>query len=212
MADFPYGPIRPGTRVAVFGRAGSGKTYFTRYAILRSANLRWVVLDTKHDPEFDDWLPEDGLLTMDKLAREWRDRAIVVIRPKPHQCSPQVLDAYLGDLHDGFERIGVSIDETYQVAFGPKAGPGLTGLVTRGRVRKQSVIMGSQRPAWVPRFVFTEANGYVIMNLTLMVDRKTVFDMTGKTRVLERVEPRHWLYYDVGADKLTAFKPVTITS
>lgn len=209
-AEFPHGPILPGHRIAVFGRAGSGKTYLTRYAILRSANMRWIVIDTKHDPEFDDWAPESGLVKMDTLARLWRERAIVVVRPNPHQMLPAILDAYLGDLHDGFERIGVSIDETYQVAFGPKAGPGLTGLVTRGRVRNQSVIMGSQRPAWVPRFVFTEANGFVVMNLTLLVDKKAVFDMTGKVRVLERVEPRHWLYYNVGDDRLTAYKPVTI--
>lgn len=212
MPDFPNGPIRPGHRIAVFGRSGSGKTYFTRYAILRSSNMRWIVLDTKHDPEFDDWSPEDGLVTMDKLARLWRERAIVVVRPRPHQCVPVILDAYLGDLHEGFERIGVSIDETYQVAFGSRAGPGLTGLITRGRVRKQSVILGSQRPSWVPRFVFTEANGYVIMNLTLLVDRKATYEMTGKDRVLSRVEPRHWLYYDIGDDKLTAYKPVTITA
>ena len=209
---FPYGPIEQGQRVAVFGRAGSGKTYLTKWAILKTQTVPWIVLDTKHDPNFDDWHPHDGLLTMDQLFRTWKERRIVVVRPTPRQSIPEILDAYLSNLHESFDNIGVAIDETYQVAFGPKAGPGLTGLVTRGRVRKQTVIMGSQRPAWVPRFVFTEANGYAIMSLTLMADRKTVYDMTGKARVLNKVEPRHWLYYDVSGDTLRPFKPVTITT
>lgn len=210
MPDFPRGGIAAGHRLAVFGRAGSGKSYLTKWAVLRSQKQRWIVLDTKHDPLFEDWHPHDGLMTMDALARAWRDSARVVVRPKPFQSTPAILDAYLSDLHDAFENFGTLIDETYQVAFGARAGAGLTGLVTRGRARKQTVIMGSQRPAWVPRFVFSEANGYVVMNLNLKQDRDRCYEMTGRRRVLERVEPRHWLYYDVNADALTPFAPVAI--
>ncbi len=205
------GKLSGGQRLALFGRAGSGKTYLSQWMLLRS-KLKWIVLDTKHDPNFDEWRPVGSLIAPSRMSRLWQDRQHIVIRPGPEQSTPQALDHYLYELHDSFENFGILIDETYQVAYGPKAGPGLTGLITRGRARKQAVICGSQRPAWVPRFVFTEANYYIIMSLNIAGDRKTVYDFTGKKRVLDRVEPRHWLHYDVASDQMTAYRPVKIVN
>ena len=202
--------IKPGTRLAVFGRSGSGKTYFEKWSMLRS-RMKWIVLDSKHDNGFDDWTPEKGLIPMSRIGRLWADKNVVVIRPSPIENKPEFLDTYLGELHDAFDGFGVCIDETYQVALGSKPGAGLTGLVTRGRARKQSVILGSQRPAWVPQFCFSEANAMVIMSLTLEADRKKVFQNTGQIAVMYPVPPRVWLYYDVASNEMTRYSAVTIT-
>lgn len=204
-------PILPGTRLAVFGRSGSGKTYLEKWQMLRT-RYHWVVLDTKSDSGFDEWLPQKGLIPMSRVSRLWKDRQIVVVRPKPHELAdPKFLDMYLGELHDAYEGFGICIDETYQVALGHRAGAGLTGVVTRGRDRRQSVIIGSQRPAWVPQFCFSEANAYCVLSLTMDVDRKKVFANTGRGEFLHPQAPRSWVYYDVAENRLTRYKPVTIT-
>ena len=164
-----------GTRLALVGRAGSGKTHLGKWFMLTSG-MRWVVLDSKHDSGFSKWRPMRGLASSRQIARAWKEEQVVVIRPEPHENAPAVLDAYLGDLHDMFDGFGTFIDETYQVAIGGRPGAGLTGLVTRGRDRRQAVIMGMQRPAWVPKFVFSEANYMAILSLSLMQDRKAMFE------------------------------------
>ena len=169
-------------------------------------------MDTKADPGFDEWKPQVGLLPLSRIARLWRERQFVVIRPRPAENSnTKLLDTYLGELHDGFDNFGVDIDETYQLQIGGKPGPGLTGLVARGRARQQAVIMGSQRPAWVPRFIFSEANFIASMSLNLEDDRDRVYEFTGKQEVLVKLPPRSWFFYDVAADRLKRYAPVLIT-
>lgn len=203
--------LRPADRLAIVGRTGSGKTYLTRWFMLRTA-YPWVVMDTKHDREFDAWRPLAGLQPMRNLERAWQGRQHVVIRPHPHELQPVVLDSYLGELHDAFEGFGTSIDEMYQIKIGTTPGPGIAGLVTRGRVRRQTVIMGSQRPAWVPQFMFTEATYIAIMALSTLPDRKRMFDIVGgHGDVFYRLHPRYWQWYDVGSDRIELFRPVTIT-
>ncbi len=201
--------IMGGQRFAVCGRAGSGKTYLEKW-LMFSSSLKWVVLDSKHDPGFDEMSPNDGLLMPTRIQRLWNDRKHIVVRPNSRENDIKVLDAYLEELHESFDNFGVCIDETYQVAMTSKAGPGLTGLVTRGRARKQAVILGSQRPAWVPRFVFSEANAIIVMALTLKQDRERIYEMTEQPIVLKAVEPRHWLFCDVAGATVAKFSPVTI--
>jgi hypothetical protein len=172
--------------------------------------MRWVIMDTKHDDNFDDWRPVSGLQTPKRLAGIWKEKQFITIRPKPAETNKDALDEYLGDLHESFENFGVLIDETYHFALGPNPGPGLTGLVTRGRSRGQAVIMGMQRPAKIPLFVLSEANAHAVLPLTMDADRKRMEELTGAREMLNRGTPRHWLYYDMDRGELTAYGPVTI--
>lgn len=211
--SFPYTGLPAGKRVAVFGRSGVGKSYLSKWIVLRARSVRWCVLDTKHDPEFDDWPAFDELPSAAQLRETWQEASQIVIRPKPIENNEATLDMWLEMLHERFNNFGIVIDETYQAAYGQRAGPGFTGLVTRGRVRGQSIVMGSQRPAWVPRFVFTEAIGFCIMSLNLLEDRERVARMVGdrwRRQVLRPLKERQWLWYDVARDRLTEMSAVTI--
>lgn len=201
--------IQAGQRFAVCGRSGSGKTYLEKWLMFRSS-LKWVVIDSKHDPGFDEMTTVDGLLTPARIVKKWDGSKVIVIRPTSRENDAKILDGYIEELHESYDNFGVCVDEVYQVALGSKAGPGLTGLVTRGRARKQAAILGSQRPAWVPRFVFSESNAVVVMALTLKQDRERIYEMTEQKIVLTPVEPRHWLFCDIASATITPFGPVTI--
>jgi hypothetical protein len=203
--------IKPGERLNLTGRSGSGKTYLGRWFMIR-APMNWVVLDSKHDPSFDKDNPIEGLAPASKLIKGWSKSPIVVVRPSSHENNPAILDNYLGFLHDAFDNFGVNIDEAYQCTNGPHPGPGLKGLLTRGRVRKQSVIVSSQTPSWIPKFCFSEANYFANMTLNLPEHRERIRQFIGDDRVLQKIPSREWWWYDVGGDELTRFGPVTINA
>ena len=204
--------IDKGTRASVFGRSGVGKTTLNKWLMLHSP-MRWIVLDTKYDDAFNNYKIVNKLPSMGDIANGIKNSKFYVVRPKPNEISnSSILDDWLFDIHDGFNNIGVNIDEGYQVALGSNAGPGLTGLLTRGRARGQSVIVGSQRPARLPLFVFTEANHYFVMQLSSLDDKKKVADYTGKREILkERIEPRHWMHFNVASGELVRYGPVSFT-
>lgn len=206
-----YPQLAPGERAALVGRSGSGKTYLGRYLMLRTP-LRWVVLDSKWDPGYDRYAPLKGICGARTLTRAWDGQQIVVVRPKPSENKAAILDMWLGELHDWFEGFGTLIDETYQVSVGTQPGDGLTGLVTRGRARRQTVIMGCQRPTWVPLFVFTESNFVAELSLSTDKDRKRVADSTGVPAAMEQLPPRYWLWIDIAGASATKYGPVTIST
>lgn len=202
--------VAPGTRLALSGRAGSGKTTLAKWFVLRSP-LRWVVLDTKHDSGFRAWKPIAGFPSLSRLAQRWAEQKVVVVRPKPHELTPAWLDYFINDLHEGFDNFGLYVDELYHVVRpGAWPGTGLTGLVTRGRDRRQSFIGGAQRPAFVPGFIYSEANAFAVLDLTLPKDRERIYEYTGREEAFNLLAPRHWLYFDVAARTCTRYGPVSI--
>jgi hypothetical protein len=176
--------------------------------------MRWIVLDTKNDDGFNGYRATNKLPSMATIGQMLKDNKLVVVRPTTQESSqPKVLDDWLGQIHDSWNDVGVLIDEGYQVALGSNAGPGLTGLLTRGRQRGQSVIVGSQRPARLPLFCFTEANHYFIMQLSSKDDKKKVYDYSGKKEIItEIIPPYHWRHFNVASGELTKYSPVTINS
>lgn len=206
----PAPVVEPGTRLAIAGRAGTGKTYIAKWFMLR-AGQRYVVLDTKYDSGLRDWKGHKRLPTMAQLAADWRERKITVARPTPRELKPAILDAWLEELHESFDNFGAYVDELYSVCPPQHPpGPGLTGLITRGRDRKQSVMAGAQRPSLVPLFVYSEANAFAATDLLLPQDRKRLYDVTGREEFFDRVADRHWRYFDVAARTLTRYGPVRI--
>lgn len=195
--------------MSLTGRSGSGKTTLGRYLMARS-KMKWVVLDTKHDSGFDKAFIIDGLPDAKKIMKAWEGNDLVVIRPSPMQNVKEVLDPYINYLHESLDNFGLFIDEAYQVAFGPNPGPGLVAVVTRGRVRGQSVIVGSQRPSWIPKFCFSEANYFAVMSLNTLEDREKIYSFIGNEEVLKKQPPRKFWWYDVGDDELTPFGAVTL--
>jgi hypothetical protein len=198
--------LKPGQRVTIAGRTGSGKSYLGKYFALR-APTRWFVLDSKQDALYDDYKPSTKF-DLKRIVSSLGDNKFHVFRPE--SCEPDYLDAIVGALHDGTENIGLLVDELYMLHNNGRSGPGLQGWLTRGRSRKQSFIGLTQRPAWLSTFCFSEADYITSMQLTLEKDRKTMYSYTGNAQFLSNPDKFEFLMYDIHGDETARFKPAKI--
>ena len=179
--------IQPGKRCIVAGRTGSGKTTLA-HAIVKNSPGVWIALDTKRDPffkRFKKHLPE--LEMPSKIFRWWRPHQKIIVVKGSSDATAN--DEWIEELFLSYENVGLWIDELYMVTPPAMQGQGLSRWLTQGRSLKDSFIGLTQRPAWVSRFCFSEADEVIGFNLTLDDDRKRMVDMTGNVAYRKTLNP-----------------------
>lgn len=182
------------------GRTGSGKTVLALW-LLSHANFDqkpYYVIDYKGD---------DHIARLDR-AREIalneipRHPGIYVVRPLPHET--ENVERWLWRVYSNGNS-GLYFDEAYMV---PDDGA-FPALLTQGRSKNINSIIITQRPAWISRFVFSEANQYAIFHLNDRDDRKKVWRFLPDDRIMrKRLPDYHSLWYDVDRNQLVPLKPV----
>lgn len=83
--------------------------------------------------------------------------------------------------------------------------------LTQGRSKRISMVVLSQRPVWLSRFVFSEADFFMVFDLTHTDDMKIVaaYIRDDERGLLERpLAPHNSFFYDVGRKRLERFGPV----
>ena len=185
-------------RLAIVGRTGSGKTQAAAWHLSNRSydKMPWIIFDFKYDTLLNEI---DGVQEL-KLGQIPKKPGLYIVHPMPDQ--EDEVDDYLIKIWAN-ENIGVYIDEGYMI----KDRRALRSILTQGRSKHIPMIILSQRPVWLSRFVFSEADFYQIFWLNDQRDRKTLaafvpFDMH------EKLENYHSIYYDVGNDKLYRWQPV----
>lgn len=211
--------IPAGKRAVVVGRTGSGKSSLAGF-LLRQSPQQWIILNPKGTKAYDNlpdavtlnglnWKKLERLMfekTRDGKAR-WR---FINVVPAIAEASTENMDNFLMALHESYTHIGFVADELYTLNQNGRSGPGLTAWLTRGRELKQSFLGLTQRPAWVSKFIFSEADYMGEMSLVIAEDQKRMYDVSGKDLMRQNLPQYEWLWYDVGADKITWFNPVPI--
>lgn len=189
-------------RIAIVGRTGSGKTQAAVWHLSRQniERMPWVVLNWKGDPLIDA-IPRAH--HMDGLEVP-RKPGVYVAHPLPNQDAK--MDAYLWKLW-ARERVGVYVDEGYMIGD----SPAFNALLTQGRSKRIPLIVLSQRPVWMSRFVFSEADFYQVFHLNDIRDRKTISSFV-PADLSERLPDYHSHFYDVGRNALHRFAPVPTES
>jgi hypothetical protein len=83
----------------------------------------------------------------------------------PHPTQTEELEAMLWRIH-AQGGIGLFVDEGYLIG---RDSPAFQAILTQGRSKRIPVIMLTQRPSWVTRFAFSEAD---IIQLYQLTDRR----------------------------------------
>lgn len=188
-------------RVAVIGRTGSGKTQFGAWLLSHAPFDRqpYVVIDYKGDELLGaiDRIREIGLKEVPKHP------GLYTIRPLPSEEID--VENWLWKIWQK-EKIGLYVDEGYAL---PDKGA-FQAVLTQGRSKRIPVICLTQRPTWVSRFVFSEADFYAVFHLNDHRDRLTVQAFTPKERMdlRNRLADYNSYWYDVGKDKVFQLQPV----
>lgn len=184
-------------RTAVIGRTGSGKTQFAVWLLsCQSLAARpWLIIDYKRDSLI-------GELGAREVGLGWRPsgRGLHIVHPLPGE-DDEVEELLWRVWKKG--NCGVYIDEGHLV---PNQDAFAALLVT-GRSRKIPMIVLSQRPVIVPRFVFSEASFICCFPLN---DRRDQLTVEGFAPIdTRRKLPRFWSsWYDVENNLSYILRPV----
>ena len=172
---------RSGERMTILGQTGSGKSWAMRAMIGAYLNRRQVlVIDSKHDFCWNRIKGARYVATLEGVFRAKFPRCpIVVWRPSGEAANdPDTFDKFYQWLYARGNTICI-VDEVAQTVAGvTNYGSGFADVVTRGRVRGLTMIFGSQRPALVPRIVYSESQRFLVFFISDKRDRDTIAAFT----------------------------------
>jgi hypothetical protein len=196
-------------RLVIVGTTGSGKTHAALWHLARrNYDLKpWVVYDWKRD-DFINSIEGTFDLSPNSPAPEYP--GLYIVRPTPEDDDEairlQMIDIWRR------EDIGVFVDEGYMISA---KNDGFRKLLTQGRSKHIPMIVCTQRPVWMDKFVFTESEFKQIFRLQSEEDIKKMKEYVPQILAIAEVYPlsgkarRHWSYYYNGPDdEIRPMQPV----
>jgi len=188
-------------RVSVMGRTGSGKTQFGVWLLSLAPfhRIPYIIIDFKGD----------RLLTAIDRAREIglgevpKHPGLYITHPLPPPDNDDEIDGFLREIWKR-ENTGLYFDEAYLV---PDRGP-FRAILTQGRSKTIPAIVVTQRPAYVSRFAFTEADHFALFHLQHSDDHKKVRGFIPEVDLSERLPKYNSRWYNVDQDHLYDLGPV----
>lgn len=187
-------------RIAILGCTGSGKTLAELFHV-SNANfdvMPWTIIDYKTDEHIAAISRAQYVTANDTPKRA----GIYVLQPEPKEN----ISGYLTRVWQRGNH-GIVLDEGYMISEVAENEERFVTLLTQGRSKRIPMIVLSQRPAWISRFVFSEADYIQAYRLNDRRDVKTVESFL-PPNAYKRLPEFHSVYYDVGRDKLTYLAPV----
>jgi hypothetical protein len=193
-------------RTAIIGRTGSGKTQLGAW-VLSEAPFDvqpYIVVDYKRD----ELIGSIGRAVEIDLKTVPKKPGLYVVRPNP--ADDEAVENWLWKIW-AHEHIGLYIDEGYMLPMPAKGA--FTSILTQGRSKRIPVICLSQRPVFLSRFVFSEADFFAVFRLNDTEDEKTVQRYIRREHIDLRNQllhlPRyHSYWYDVAESTAFHMQPV----
>lgn len=190
-------------RVAVVGRTGSGKTFAAVWHLSRADfDVRpWVIIDYKNDVLINQ-IQKAIYIDYEELPTEPGIYILKVLPGEEEELSDWFRRVWA---HEG---IGIYVDEGYMINRHDKW---FNACLTQGRSKQIPMIILSQRPVWLSRFVFSEADFFQVFDLTHSHDMAKIreYIKDDERKQLEKpLKDYNSFYYDVGKKRLETFGPV----
>lgn len=188
-------------RTVVIGSTGSGKSVFLAWLLSTRQTIDW-----KSRPAvIFDWKRERLLNSLG--AKKWGLHQRPPTRPGLYIVHPEIdelgpTDEFLNRCWEQ-EDIGLVFDEAAEL----EKSRAINRIMKQGRSKNIACISGTQRPVWLPRSVFSEADYFALLRLNDDDDKRTVKRFINAD-VYRKLEPYHSLYYDVAGDRAAIFTPV----
>ena len=193
----------PTHKLAIVGRTGSGKTVAAVWHLSNADfdERPWIILDYKND-ELINGINRAKVIGFEELPEDPGIYILKIIPGDEEKVSAWFYSVWKrGDM-------GVLIDEGYMIDPREKW---FNACLTQGRSKRISIIVLSQRPVWLSRFVFSEADFFQIFDLTHVKDMDKVREYVrddGSQQMDEPLQNYHSWYYDVSRKRLDTFGPV----
>lgn len=212
--------LEKGERGLLVGQTGSGKTQNALFQLRESRVWPIIIFDTKIEDAFLDLPVKGDSIDMvesfaefekhSKLRRNERPDYLIVRPSIAEAQSPELMDEYTQLAYNKFGSGLFYYDEIYNWHNNGQAGPGLIGLLTRGRSKGKTVLMATQRPSWISRFCITESQKFYIHWLADQRDKKTLAAVIPNFDKLGELPPFHFWHYSTKEHRNAPriFKPV----
>jgi hypothetical protein len=186
-------------RTTIIGRNGSGKTQAAAWLLSHAEfnKYPYVIVDYKYDALLNNVPRIEELGIRGRLPS---NPGLYIVHPRPHEVDE--VEDFLERVWDS-ENTGVYIDEAHML---PTKGA-FQSLLTQGRSKRIPMIVVTQRPAWVSKFVFSEANYFYVFHLNDRQDRKRVEEFVPVN--MDEPLPRYngW-WYDTDQNAIFRLMPV----
>lgn len=204
---------KTGERALIVGATGSGKTGFACFILERLETVPIIIYDTKEENKFTALPGSIVVQSQGELEEALGNPEIdyIVYRPSLEiTVDPDLLDDLLLTHYHRYRETVAYIDEVYQFHKGGKCGPGLIGLLTRGRSRGITTIISTQRPSYLSRFCITESQKFYIFSLIDKQDKKRIGDVVPDFANLSDPVKFGFWYYHVGDDAPKKYQPIKL--
>lgn len=186
-------------RTLLLGSTGSGKTILGAHILSKQPidRMPYIAFDYKRDGLLND-IPFRKYLDLKDTPKE----PGIYIVPCEVDTDNEAVDKMLQRLHRQ-GRTGIFADEGFMLPHKPPY-KALNAIYTQGRSKHIPTITLSQRPSWISRFAYSEADHIVYMRLNDRRDRKTVSEFTPDVPLwdLDIHPPKfHAKWYDVAQNE-----------
>lgn len=189
-------------RIAIVGPTGSGKTQAAVWHLARRRfdQMPWVIVDYKMDPLVNDI---EGARDID-LHENFTKPGLYRVHPHPDD-----LDGVQDLLRKIWsqERTGLYVDEGYMICPPGRPNRPFRSLLTQGRSKEIPMMVLSQRPVWMDRFVYSESEFFQVFNLRDDRDKASVRSFVPVDLDAD-LPDYHSYYYYVKDKRPVVMKPV----
>lgn len=189
-------------RLVILGQNGTGKSVAgVAHLATRSYDVMpWVIVNYKRD-QYIEQIP--GVREIDPYGPIPSEAGLFMVRPEPQDYSMDKMftRAYMRGADNGRANVGFYIDETLDIGMRSQA---FKRILSQGRAMHLPAIALSQRPVWLSKHMFTEANFFQMFPLIDAADRK---HLTGWVKGLdvnydESLLDYQSFYFDAGRRRL----------